>query len=196
MPWPSSRIGSATADGNNPPWDSLPDDRRTDLAQRMAVYAGMVAGMDRNIGRLLDDLRQHGELDNTLVMFLSDNGACAEWEPFGFDLPLVNQSQPGVGINQGTQAAPNILRRGADLQNRLAPHKSSISYGSAWANAGCTPWRLYKHYCHEGGIVTPLVVHWPARIKAANAIRHQPGHLIDIMPTLRRGQRRNVSDSS
>jgi arylsulfatase A-like enzyme len=148
----------------------------------MAVYAGMVAGMDRNIGRLIDDLQQNSELDNTLVMFLSDNGACAEWEPYGFDLPIVKDAQPGAGINQGTQAAPNNLRRGDELKF-IGSSDSSISYGSAWANASSTPWRLYKHYCHEGGIATPFVVHWPAKIKTAGEIRHQPGHLIDVMAT-------------
>jgi arylsulfatase A-like enzyme len=90
----AERLGSWTDDGRNPPWENLPADRRADLAQRMAVYAGMVTGMDRNIGRLIADLRAAGELDNTLVLFLSDNGACAEWEPFGFDLRLIAEPQP------------------------------------------------------------------------------------------------------
>src|SRR5438067_6891683 len=100
----SARIGSMTKDGNNPAWDSLPADRQYDLSMRMAVYAAMVSGMDRNIGRLIDDLRTHGELNNTLIVFLSDNGACAEWEPFGFDLAALqaDQIQSGVGINLGT----------------------------------------------------------------------------------------------
>src|SRR5262245_44797544 len=182
LPKAAERNGSATADGNNPPWDSLSGDRQADLAQRMAVYAGMVTGMDRNIGRLVANLAAQGQLDNTLILFLSDNGACAEWEPFGFDLPLITDAQPGVGINQGTQAATNMLRRGEDL-NQLGGPTSSIGYGSAWANASSTPWRLYKHYCHEGGIGTPLVVHWPAQIKAAGQSRQQVGHLIDIMAT-------------
>src|SRR5439155_14033463 len=105
LPTAAKRNGSATDDGNNPAWNSLPEARQYDLSLRMAVYAAMVTGMDRNIGRLADDLRTNGELDNTLILFLSDNGACAEWEPFGFDLPPVpvNQVQPGVGINLGTQ---------------------------------------------------------------------------------------------
>jgi len=142
----------------------------------------MVAGMDRNIGRLITDLQAHGELDNTLILFTSDNGACAEWEPFGFDLPLITDPQPSVGINQGTQAAGNILRRGDDL-NQLGGPTSSISYGSAWANASATPWRLYKHYCHEGGISSPLVMHWPGQIKSGGQFRRQVSHLIDIMAT-------------
>jgi arylsulfatase len=177
------RIGSMTADGNNPAWDSMPAERQTDLARRMAVYAGMVSGMDRNIGRLVEDLSKNNELDNTLIFFLSDNGACAEWEPFGFDLPIIKDPQPGVGINQGTQAAPNVLRRTPAELDSLGGPQSSISYGSAWAGACSTPWRLYKHYCHEGGIGTPLVVHWPKGIAARGELRPQTGHLIDIMAT-------------
>ena len=178
----STRVGSMTDDGANPAWDSLPADRRADLAQRMAVYAGMVTGMDRNIGRIIADLRASGELDHTLILFLSDNGACAEWEPFGFDLTINGTPVRGSGINLGTQAAPNILRRGDDLL-KLGGPGTFISYGSAWANACNTPLRLYKHYAHEGGISTPLIVHWPARVKAAGTMRAQAGHLVDIMAT-------------
>jgi arylsulfatase len=117
-------------------------------------------------------------------MFLSDNGACAEWEPFGFDLPPVpvNQVQSGVGINLGTQAAPNHLWKSSDFGN-MSRAEGMISYGSAWANASNTPWRLYKHDCHEGGISGPLIVHWPTRIRRGGEFRRQVSHLIDIMPT-------------
>ena len=182
-PMASKRIGSMTPDGDNPAWDSLSEERRKDLARRMAVYAGMVGGMDRNIGRLIDSLRAAGELDNTLILFLSDNGACAEWEPYGFDLPIITDPQPGIGINQGTQAAPNILRRTAAELDELGGPKSSISYGSGWANACSTPWRMYKHYCHEAGIGTPFIAHWPAKIKDRGELRTQPGHIIDVMAT-------------
>jgi arylsulfatase A-like enzyme len=182
LPSVAQRLGSMSADGNNPPWESLPAERRADLTQRMAVYAGMVTGMDRNVGRILADLRANHELENTLIFFLSDNGACAEWEPFGFDLAPVTNPQPGVGINLGTPTAPNVLHRGNDLPKMGGPG-SLVSYGSGWANACNTPWRLYKHYGHEGGISTPLIVHWPARIHASGQFRTQPGHLIDIMAT-------------
>ena len=181
----STREGSMTADGKNPAWDSLPPDRRADLAQRMAVYAGMVTGMDRNIGRLLADLRASGQLDNTLIIFLSDNGACAEWEPFGFEMLPTANPQPGTGLNQGTQALPNKLYRGDDIA-RMGGPGSFPSYGSGWANACNTPWRLYKHYDHEGGISTPLIAHWPAAIgkdKENGNLRHHPAHLIDLMAT-------------
>jgi len=178
----SKRMGSLTADGKNPAWDSLPAERRADLAQRMAVYAGMVTGMDRNIGRLIAELRTSGQLDNTLLLFLSDNGACAEWEPFGFELQPTTDPQPGTGINQGTQALPNQLYQGGELQHMGGPG-SRPSYGSGWANASNTPWRMYKHYDHEGGISTPFIVHWPAGIPAKGEFRTQVGHLIDLMAT-------------
>ncbi|MSU48909.1 MAG: arylsulfatase [Opitutus sp.] len=181
-PVASTRLGSMTADGNNPAWDSLPADRRADLAQRMAVYAGMVTGMDRNIGRLLADLRAKGQLENTLIFFLSDNGACAEWEPFGFEMVATADPQPGTGINQGTQALPNKLYRGDEL-GKMGSAGSFPGYGSAWANACNTPLRLYKHYGHEGGLSSPLIAHWPAGVKAKGELRPQPGHLIDLMAT-------------
>ena len=180
----STREGSMTADGKNPAWDSLPADRRADLAQRMAVYAGMVTGMDRNIGRILADLRASGQLDNTLILFLSDNGACAEWEPFGFEMLPTPNPVPGTGLNQGTQALPNKLYRDDDLA-KMGQTGSFPSYGSGWANACNTPWRLYKHYGHEGGIGTPLIAHWPAAFgKSADGnFRREPAHLIDLMAT-------------
>ena len=180
-PEAAERQASMTADGNNPAWDSLPADRRADLAQRMAVYAGMVTGMDRNIGRLLDDLRASDQLDNTLVFFLSDNGACAEWEPFGFDMSPTPDPVPGTGVNQGTPTLPNKLYHGGELANMGQPG-SFPAYGSAWANACNTPWRLYKHYGHEGGIGSPLIAHWPAAFRDGG-FRREPTHLIDLMAT-------------
>jgi arylsulfatase A-like enzyme len=179
----AKRLGSMTADGNNPPWDSLDAERRADLAGRMKAYAGMVAGMDRNIGRLIADLKRSGELENTLILFLSDNGACAEWEPFGFDMNEPANVRPGVGIGGGTPNLPNRLRRGAELMT-LGGADTLFSYGSAWANLSNTPWRLYKHYSHEGGVSSPLIAHWPAGIKTRGQWRNQPGHLIDVMATL------------
>jgi arylsulfatase len=166
---PPNRVATphGWANKQNPAWDGLEPDRRRDLARRMAIYASMIEIMDRNIGRLIDDLRAHGELDNTLVLFLSDNGACAEWDPWGFDI----KSGPD-----------NVLHRGADLEKMGQPG-TYHSYGSAWANTSNTPFRLYKHYDHEGGITTPLIAHWPAGIHKGGTVSHQPGHLIDLMPT-------------
>ena len=161
----------ATAHGwsqkQNPAWDSLDADRRADLARRMAVYAAMVDRMDQGIGRVLADLRTHGELDNTLIFFLSDNGACAEWDPWGFD----KASGP-----------MNILHKGAELEAMGGP-ESYFSYGSGWANACNTPFRLYKHYSHEGGISTPLIIHWPAGMQRQGEFERRPGHIFDLLPT-------------
>ena len=191
---PIPRPQVAARDGlngpTNPAWDSIPADRREDLARRMAIFAAMVEHMDRDIGRIIDDLRTHNELDNTLIMFLSDNGACAEWAPYGLDL---NMGPPpngdgtkgnGHGIGEGTAGAKAILHTGAELDMMGQPGGSGSAYGSGWANACNTPFRMYKHYDHEGGISTPFIVHWPARISDKGAFRTQVGHLIDIMPTL------------
>lgn len=178
------RLGSLTADGNNPAWDSLDDRRRADLARRMAAYAAMVERMDANVGRLVASLREHGELDNTLLLFLSDNGACAEWEPFGFDLDPAKSrnNRPGHGINGGTPGAPNVLHEGAALAAMGGP-ESQFSYGCAWANLCNTPLALYKHTAHEGGIRTPLIAHWPARLVGPGALRVQVAHVMDVLAT-------------
>ncbi len=157
------------ADKPIPAWDSLPAERQADLARRMAVYAASVDIMDQNVGRVTDHLKASGEWDNTLIFFLSDNGACAEWDPHGFD---------------ALDSPDNILHTGDDLKSVGAPG-SYISYGSGWANLSNTPLRLFKHYAKEGGIRTPLLVHWPAGLKTeAGAVTTQPGYLTDFMPTL------------
>jgi arylsulfatase len=130
-------------------------------------YSILSATMDRAIGRVVEDLKKHGELDNTLILFLSDNGACAEWDPFGFD----------------ESSGPKNTLHTADQLAAMGSAKTYHSYGSGWANAGTTPFRLYKHYCHEGGIRTPFIAHWPKGIFAKGAFRDQPGHLIDVMTT-------------
>jgi arylsulfatase len=153
--------------GRNPAWESLDVDRRADLSRRMVVFAAMVTCMDRNIGRVVSDLTANNDLDNTVILFLSDNGACAEWDPFGFD----ESSGPKNTLHKGEQLA--------EIGGPATYH----SYGSGWANAGTTPFRWYKHYCHEGGIRTPLIAHWPNGIAAKGDFRDQPGHLIDVMAT-------------
>ena len=176
------RLGSMTQDGLNPAWDTLDADRREDLAHRMAVYAAEVEKMDQNIGRLIVSLRKAGELDNTLIVFTSDNGACAEWEPFGFDLDAKDYANnpPGTGVNGGTPNKPNILHTGEALKTMGGPG-SLFSYGCGWANASNTPLSYYKHYAHEGGIRAPMIAHWPARIHDAGATRAQVHHVMDFM---------------
>jgi arylsulfatase len=160
-------VATGWADKDNPAWDVLPADRRADLARRMTVFAAMVDHMDRSIGRLVAELNSARQLDDTLILLLSDNGACAEWDPFGFD---------------GTSGPRNVLHRGDDLAKVGGPG-SYISYGSGWANASNTPWRLYKHYTHEGGIATPFIAHWPAGLKRRGELEARPSYLTDVLPT-------------
>lgn len=154
--------------GVNPAWNTLPKDRQLDLARRMAIYAAMIDRLDQQLGRVIEDLKRAGELENTLIVFTSDNGACFEWDPFGFDIVSSNQ---------------NILHKGKMIEQMGNPG-TFHSVGSAWANASNTPWRLYKHFNHEGGIASPGIVHWPAGLKAKpGSIVHQPAHIIDLFPT-------------
>lgn len=178
------RHGSMTEDGLNPPWDSLDPARQADLAQRMAVYAAAVETLDQNVGRLVASLRKNGEIENTLILFLSDNGACAEWDPYGFDLDPADYRNhpPGHGINGGTPGKPNILHTGPELAKMGGPG-SLFSYGCGWANASNTPLKLYKHYAHEGGIRTPFIAHWPGKIAGAGSVFEEPGHIFDVMTT-------------
>ncbi len=157
-----------TKTGTNPAWDTLDQDRQLDLARRMAIYAAMVDRLDQQIGRIVEDLKAAGEWENTLIVFTSDNGACFEWDPFGFDIISSNQ---------------NILHAGDQLDEMGIPG-TFHSVGSGWANAGNTPWRMYKHFNHEGGIASPGIVHWPAGLTVkAGSINHEPAHLIDLLPT-------------
>lgn len=135
-------------------WESLTPEEQDRFDQIMSIYAAMVDRMDQAVGRLVEDLREKGLLDNTLIFFMSDNGGNAETGPDG---KLLGKP-PGS----------------AD---------SRVYCGESWANLENTPFRLYKHFNHEGGISTPLIVHWPEGIAAKGELRTQPGHLIDIMAT-------------
>lgn len=152
---------------NLPAWNSLTKDQQTDLARRMAIYAAMVDIMDQNIGRVMDALEKNGELDNTFIVFMSDNGACAEWHEFGFD---------------GKTGTKYITHTGADLDKMGLPG-SYIHYGTGWANVCCTPFTLYKHYAHEGGISTPCIIRWGNKVKNKGSIDYQPAQFSDIMAT-------------
>jgi arylsulfatase len=134
--------------------------------RRMATHAAMVSIMDRGIGRVIDALKHSGRFDNTLVMFLSDNGASRE-------LIQGKEGRHGAFPRGGTK--PGIMPGPADTY---------ASFGPQWANVCNTPFRLYKKDTHEGGTATPLVVHWPQGISARGELRHQPGHVMDLMPTV------------
>ncbi|MDF1754549.1 MAG: sulfatase-like hydrolase/transferase [Verrucomicrobiales bacterium] len=140
-----------------PAWDSLDEKKQDEMDLKMAVYAAMVDRVDQNIGKLVASLKETGTFDNTLILFLSDNGACQEG---------------------------GMLGRGEfyDIEKRNL--NESNSYGEAWANAGNTPFRLYKHFAHEGGTATPFFIHWPAAIDAKSDWYSDPAQLIDVMPTI------------
>ena len=134
-------------------------------AHRMAVYAAMVDNMDQGIGRVIDALKETGRFENTLILFLSDNGAADE-------VIQGTDTRHGYFARGGTD--PDIMPGGPDTY---------AAYGPEWANASNTPFRLYKKWNHEGGVATPLIAHWPEGITDHGALRHEPSHIIDIMAT-------------
>jgi arylsulfatase len=154
-----------------PAWKDAPN--RDWQQRRMEVYAAMVDRMDQNIGRIVQVLEAARQLDNTLILFLSDNGGCAEElgpKSAARHIPL--KTRDGRAVLPGNR--PEIMPGGPDTYQ---------SYGQGWANASNTPFRLYKHWVHEGGISTPLIAHWPGRLRKPGSLNSEPGHLIDIMAT-------------
>jgi arylsulfatase A-like enzyme len=139
------------------PWEELTDEQRAFQAEKMAIHAAMIDRMDREIGRLIEQLKRMGAFENTLILFASDNGASAE-----------------------------IMVRGDGHDPQAAPGSgpSYLCLGPGWSSASNTPLRRHKTWVHEGGPATPLVVHWPAGIAARGQLRHDPTHMIDIVPTV------------
>ena len=154
--WPLS-----PRDAGVPAWDSLSQREKEAWDLRMAVYAAQVDRMDQGIGRVIREIEKTGRLDNTFVLFLSDNGGCAE-------------ENIGGGMEK---KAPNPAPGGPD---------SYTSYRRPWAQLSNTPFRLYKQYVHEGGIATPAIATWPERIRQPGTVTHEVGHVIDVMPTVLR----------
>lgn len=147
-----------------PKWDTLSKEDRDELDFRRAMYAGQIDRLDWNIGRLIERLKARGVFDNTLILFLSDNGCSAEHGDFG--------------MNWGKHRSDNY-EKWKTLGNR------SISQGQCWASLSNAPFRKYKRFTHEGGVATPFIAHWPAGIAKPGRINtDQVGHIIDIMPTL------------
>jgi len=143
--------------GHAVPWSSLTDEQKVFQPIKMSLHAAMIHRMDLEIGQVLDQLRRMAALDNTVVLFLSDNGASAE--------------QIIRGDRHDPKAPPGSAR-------------TFLSIGPGWASAANTPFRLHKSWVHEGGISTPLIVHWPRGVKSRGELRHNPGHLVDLAPTL------------
>ncbi|MFT7036657.1 MAG: arylsulfatase A-like enzyme [Cyclobacteriaceae bacterium] len=159
----------------NPAWDEVDEDRKQDLIYRMATYAAMVDHIDQGITSIINLLKQTGQFENTLILFTSDNGACYEWGPWGFDMP-----DDG---NRGTRLGINTLHKGEDLK-KIGGRETFQSYGSAWTNLSNTPFQMYKHFTHEGGLCSPFIAHWPNKIDKPGRFVRAPMHLMDIMPTI------------
>jgi arylsulfatase A-like enzyme len=138
-------------------WDELTPQQQAFQATKMAIHAAMIDRMDREIGRIVEQIEAMGALNNTLIFFLSDNGASAE-----------------------------IMVRDDGHDPALPPGSAGthLCLGPGWSTVANTPFRLHKTWVHEGGIRTPLIVHWPRGIAARGELRHNPGHVIDLVPTI------------
>jgi arylsulfatase len=154
-----------------PPWEETQDHAWEDA--RMATYAAQVAMMDAGIGRILAAVEERGIAEDTLVLFMSDNGACEELlrEDGLLDAPLAH-TRDGHPVRSGNRR-----------DTLPGPADTFMSYDLPWANLSTTPFRLFKHWTHEGGISTPFIAWWPGQI-AMEGIRHEPCHFVDVMPTL------------
>ena len=149
-------------------WDDSPDKEWE--ARRMAVYAAQVDRMDQGIGRILAAVDATKQGDNTIVVFLSDNGGCAEnVQPDWFDIPTKTRDGRPIAVGNDPKVTPG-------------GQESFQSYGPSWAMASNTPFRRYKHYVYEGGISTPFVMRWPGKV-IAGSVDRTPRHVIDLMPT-------------
>jgi arylsulfatase A-like enzyme len=162
-------------DPTQPPWEQAP--HKDWEVRRMEVYAAQIECMDRGIGRIMDTLRDVGQFENTVIIFLSDNGGCAEeisptWKDWLMPHNAHTTTRDGRRVQFGND--PSVMPGGADTYQ---------SYGTAWANLSNTPFREYKHWVHEGGIATPLIVRWPAGIPDGGGLCHEPAQLPDIMAT-------------
>jgi len=151
-----ARLGPGELE-HTPRWDTLRGDQRAFQSAKMAVHAAMVERMDLEIGRIVGELRRLGRLENTLILFLSDNGASSE-----------------------------LLARGDGHDPAAAPGSAAtfLCLGPGWASVANTPFRRHKSWVHEGGIATPLIAHWPAGMAMQGAVRKGTGHVVDLVPTL------------
>jgi arylsulfatase len=159
--------------------------------RRMEVYAAMIDVMDQGIGKIITALEEKGVLDNTLIFYLHDNGGCAE--PVGtekMEVPLsaeqkvskpYSYDKPNPDKKQAYTREGKYIRMGKGVMP--GPADTWTAYNEEWANVSNTPFRLYKQWVHEGGIASPLIVHWPKGIKTKGQLRTHPSHLIDIMAT-------------
>lgn len=160
-----------------PAWDDVAD--KAWEATRMAVYAAQVDRMDQGVGRIVSELCRQGKLENTLIIFLSDNGGCAEEMPIETAEDFVTTY---VTFDSSTRDHQHV-RPGNDPSIVPGREDTYATYGRAWANLSNTPFREYKHWIHEGGIATPFILSWPAGLEGG-ILRSQPHQLPDVMATV------------
>jgi arylsulfatase A-like enzyme len=156
-------------------WESLDAKQRDWESMKMAVYAAMIDRLDQNVGRVLDCLDATGQRDNTVIIFLADNGGCEEHlnedgsNVKRYDIPM------SIGAHARLGNIPGLMP---------GPESTFMSYGLPWANASNTPFRQFKKWVHEGGIATPLIINHPGMKDSAGSIAHAQCHIIDLMPTI------------
>ncbi|XZE51979.1 arylsulfatase [Planctomycetaceae bacterium SH139] len=187
----------------DPRWEPAPQDggRWQDVADRkfetrcMEVYAAMIDCLDQGVGRIVAELKRTNQYDNTLIMFLQDNGGCAEGmgRREDHDVPRQRADSPTLPPQAAdflqTRMIPTQTRDGFPMRQGYGVLPGAADtyhgYGRAWANVSNTPFREYKHWVHEGGISSPLIAHWPSGIPKVreNVLESQPAHLIDLMAT-------------
>ncbi len=172
--WPLSERDSEAL-----PWEQVEEPEWEQ--RRMEAYAAQIDRMDQGIGRILAAYDATGRLDNTIVIFLADNGGCAE------GIGSNGERIWGHGRNSGreyTRDGSKKVRFGNDPSIIPGAEDTYCSYGRSWANLSNTPFRMFKCWTHEGGISTPFIFHWPEGVKDAGSLRHQPAQLPDVMATL------------
>jgi arylsulfatase len=152
-----------------PQWETLSADRQEDLARRMGLYAGMIEQIDSAVARVTDYLEQTGQIDNTIIFILSDNGGNAEGGLYGRAYNTANHD-PLTGTQLASMGQPGM--------------SDGIYLGGGWANVANTPFRYYKRYTHGGGIRTPFIIHWPDGVQNPGRWTDQTGHLVDLTATI------------
>ena len=158
--FPAEKLAGQIGPGEAPravAWKTLTEKQKAFQATKMAIHAAMIDRMDREIGRVLDQVKAMGALANTVIVFVSDNGASAE--------------QIIRGESHDPSAAPGSWR-------------SYLCLGPGWSTAANTPFSYHKSWVHEGGISSPMIVHWPAGLADKSTLRHTPGHFVDLLPTM------------
>lgn len=179
-------------DSRSAPWENA-QDKEWDI-RNMEVYAAMVDALDQGVGGIIQSLKETGQFDDTLLLFLADNGGCAEGMGRGNGTSYRDKKDPEsikpmdkdelqLDMIPVRTRDGRVVRQGKEVM--AGGPDTYIGYGLSWANTSNTPFREYKHYVHEGGISSPLIAHWPKGIDTTRhgKLEHQPGHLIDIMAT-------------